>query len=111
LVLSTTLDEYHGNVFTVSISGATTEQITTSLQAAGIPAAIVYTADRLASDQYLEERRYFADVTSPTLGQHRIPGLPWQLLDAERDHVAAAPEVPAHLLDSTPRSTAAKLAR
>ncbi len=49
------------------------------LQAAGVPAAPVQTAEDLARSPYLQARGFFTEIEHPDAGRHAYPGLPLHL--------------------------------
>jgi crotonobetainyl-CoA:carnitine CoA-transferase CaiB-like acyl-CoA transferase len=50
-----------------------------ALQAAGIPAGAVLTAEELFKDPHLLARGFFEEVEDRQAGRHRYPGRPWRL--------------------------------
>jgi crotonobetainyl-CoA:carnitine CoA-transferase CaiB-like acyl-CoA transferase len=64
-----------------------------ALQASGIAAAVVCSADDLEIDSHLRERAFFADVTTESLGSFALPGLPWRAFGESPFSIGPAPEI------------------
>ena len=64
------------------------------LRSAGLPSALVLTARELSVDTFLRTTGLFQAVTSPTLGDYEVVGLPWSFVERNREPVFAAPERP-----------------
>jgi hypothetical protein len=64
------------------------------LRSAGIPSALVQTARELSVDDFLCSTGLFQPVTSRTLGEYQVVGLPWSFVGRKREPVFAAPERP-----------------
>ena len=64
------------------------------LRSAGVPSALVQTARELSVDDYLRSTGLLQAVTSQTLGEYKVVGLPWSFVGRKREPVFAAPERP-----------------
>ncbi len=64
------------------------------LRAAGVPSALVLTARELATDPFLRSTGLLQPVSSSTLGNYEVVGLPWTFVGQSRAPVFAAPERP-----------------
>lgn len=76
--------------------GRDKHEISSSLQAAGVPAAPVQTPKDLAEDPYLAHRGFFTELEHPDAGRHPHPGLPIHLSATPGAQIRAAPPFGGH---------------
>lgn len=62
----------------------------------GFPLAPLRTMREVIGSAQFEERGFFRDVPHPTLGQVRVPGVPWQVAGAPMQPLQAAPRLGEH---------------
>ena len=78
----------------VSDEAPSVAELDVRLRSAGVPSALVQTARELSEDAFLRSTGLLQPVSSPTLGDYRVVGLPWTFVGTGRDPVFAAPERP-----------------
>ncbi len=57
----------------------TAQEVTTRLQAVGVPAFPAYTVEDIFADPHFQERGVVAEVEHPMLGPEHVPASPWKL--------------------------------
>jgi len=74
----------------------TPDEVTMSLQAAGVPAFTCNTYKDVFEDVNLNQRDFFVDINHPTFGVRTHPGVPWRMRNTPADITRPAPLLGQH---------------
>lgn len=74
----------------------TPDEVTRSLQAAGVPAFTCNTYKDVFEDANLNQRGFFVDINHPTFGVRTHPGVPWRMSNAPTDITRPSPLLGQH---------------